>query len=128
MNISIDIGTSFSSMCMKDNQGKIKPVYIKTAVNMFGNDYAIPTAVCVDKNGDMQLGQAAMNIQQQFPQNFVSEFKRNLGEETPFFLGGESFLPEELYTKFFIYFKECAEKAGGEPVDKVFITYPASYL
>ena len=127
MDISIDIGTSFSSICMKDRSGKISPVYVRTGVNMFGNDFAIPTAVCVDGDGNLKLGQAAMNIQKQYPSNFAGGFKRNLGEEFPIHLGNEDFAPEELYSRIFIYFKECAEKVSSEKIDKVFITYPASY-
>ena len=45
MDISIDIGTSFSSMCMRDRSGGISPVYIKTAVNMFGMEGKIIEAL-----------------------------------------------------------------------------------
>ncbi len=127
MIVSIDIGTSYSSICILGPDGKAQPVDISTGASMFGSKYSMPTAVFVEEDGSIQVGQAALNSRRHTPQNFRMEFKRNLGEDTPILLGGRSFKPEDLYTEIFRHMKERAEKVTGEPVGRAILTYPASY-
>ncbi len=127
MNVSIDIGTSYSSICILGPDGKTQPVDISTGASMFGSKYSMPTAVFVEEDGSIQVGQAALNSRRHTPQNFRMEFKRNLGEDTPILLGGRSFKPEDLYTEIFRHMKARAEKVTGEPVGRAILTYPASY-
>ena len=96
--------------------GKILPVDISTGVSMFGSKYSLPSAVFVEDNGELLLGQAAINSRMRKPQNYRDEFKRNLGESVPILMGNRSFLPEDLYTEFFQYMKACAEKVSGEKI------------
>ena len=127
MIISIDIGTSYSSICMLGPDGKAHPVDVSTGASMFGSKYSLPSAVFVEDSGKVLVGQAAMNSRKHKPQNFRMEFKRNLGEDIPILLGGRSFKPEALYTELFRHMKSCAEKVSGEAVEKAYLTYPASY-
>ena len=127
MIVSIDIGTSYSSICMLGPDGKAHSVDIGTGTSMFGSKYSLPSAVFVEDNGNVLVGQAAMNSRKRKPQNFRMEFKRNLGENIPILLGNHSFRPEELYTELFRHMKTRAEEVGGELVEKTFLTYPASY-
>ena len=125
MIASIDIGTSYSSICILGPDGKARPVDVSTGASMFGSKYSLPSAVFVEDNGNILVGQAAMNSRRHKPQNFHKEFKRNLGEEIPFLLGERSFRPEELYTELFRHMKLRAEKLTGEPIEKAYLTYPA---
>ena len=127
MIISIDIGTSYSSMCMKNEKGDIEPVETSTGISIYGSKYSLPSAVFVEDNGEVLVGQAAMNSRKKKPQNFRSEFKRDLGQNVPIVLGSRSFLPEELYTELFRHMKKCAEKSGNGIVERAYITYPASF-
>lgn len=127
MIVSIDIGTSYSSICRLDPNGKAQPVDIGTGASMFGSKNSLPTAVFVEEDGRLLIGQAAMNRRKSNPQNFRMEFKRNLGEDIPIVLGGRNFRPEDLYTELFRHMKECAERESGEPVELSYLTYPASY-
>lgn len=127
MIISIDIGTSYSSVCMLDREGKAVPVEVSTGISIYGGKYSLPSAVFVDADGTVLVGQAAMNSRKKMPQNFRSEFKRNIGQNVPIVLGNRSFLPEDLYTEIFLHMKKCAEKRGKGVVDKAYITYPASF-
>ena len=83
MIISIDIGTSYSSMSMLGPDGKATPVAIGEDGTVWGSKYSLPTAVFVEENGTMLVGQAAMRNRMRVPQNFRMEFKRNLGEMIP---------------------------------------------
>ena len=127
MIVSIDIGTSYSSICMLGPDGKAHPVDISTGASMFGSKYSLPSAVFVEDDGNILVGQAAMNSRKHKPQNFHKEFKRDLGQDIPVLLGGRSFKPEELYTELFRHMKERAEKLTEEPIDRAYLTYPASY-
>ena len=127
MIVSIDIGTSASSISMLAPDGNVIPVDIGTGVSLLGSNVSIPSAVYVEENGELMLGQAAVSLRGKNPQNFRDEFKRNFGETIPIPLGGRSFLPENLYTEFFRHMKSCAEKVSGEQVELAYLTYPASY-
>ena len=127
MIASIDIGTSYSSICVLGPDGKAQPVDISTGASMFGSKYSLPSAVFAEDGGGILVGQAAMNSRKHKPQNFHMEFKRNLGEDAPILLGERSFRPEALYTELFRHMKARAEKLTGEPIEKAYLTYPASY-
>ena len=127
MVISIDIGTSYSSVCLLTPEGKAEPVETTTGISIYGGKYSLPSAVFVDENGKVLVGQAAMNSRRRMPQNFRSEFKRDLGQDIPIVLGDRRFLPEDLYTELVLHIKGCVEKQGMEEVEKAYITYPASF-
>lgn len=125
MNLGIDLGTSYSSVAAEVN-GKIEMIRVATGASAFGDSFSIPTAVYLDE-GHMLLGQAALNRRKLSPSCFKSEFKRDFGTSTPFVLGDEEYLPEQLYTELFLYFKNQAVEQIGEKIDKAYITHPANY-
>ncbi len=125
MKIGIDLGTSYSSVAAQVN-GKIEMIRVSTGASAFGDSFSMPTAVYMD-SGHMLLGQAALNKRKVSPACFKSEFKRDFGTTTPYIVGGEEYLPEQLYTELFMYFKEQAVKQKGEKIERVYITHPANY-
>ncbi len=127
MIAGIDIGTSYSSICVLDESGKIKPVDIATGTSMFGSKYSLPSAVFVEDNGNVLVGQAAMNSRKRRPQNFRMEFKRDLGQDIPIVLGNASFLPEDFYTELFRHMKASAGKMSSEAIETVCLTCPAAF-
>lgn len=127
MIVSIDIGTSYSSVCILGKDGRAVPVDVSTGTCMYGGKYSLPSAVFVDENGNILVGQAAMNSRKRIPQNFRMEFKRDLGQDIPVILGKREFRPRDLYTELFRHMAQRAVKTGGEPVEKAYLTYPASF-
>ena len=127
MIASIDIGTTYSSICILGPDGKAQPVDISTGASMFGSKYSLPSAVFIEEGGGILVGQAAMTSRKHKPQNFRNEFKRHLGEDFPLLVGERSFRPEALYTELFRHMKARAEKLTGESIEKAYLTYPASY-
>ena len=112
---------------MLSEDGRARPVDIGTGISMYGSKYSLPSAVFLDGTG-LLVGQAAMNSRIRNPQNFISEFKRYLGEEVPLYLGSMGYLPEDFYTQIFEHMKRrVSEKSGAETIDKAFVTCPASY-
>ena len=122
MIVSIDIGTSYSSICILEPDGSAKPVDISTGASMYGSKFSLPSAVYVEDDGTVLVGQAAMNSRKRKPQNFRMEFKRDLGQEIPVMLGNRSFRPEELYTEMFRHMKGRAEQSAGEKIEKAYLT------
>ena len=127
MVVSIDIGTSYSSISALGPDGKAHPVEIGTGASMFGSKFSLPSAVFVEENGEILVGQAAVNQKKLAPARFRMEFKRNLGEAVPIVLGNKSFLPEQLYTELIRHMKREAEKTGEDSIECAYMTFPASY-
>lgn len=127
MIVSIDIGTSYCSMCILDKDGRAQPVDISTGASMYGGKYSLPSAVFLERSGELLVGQAAMNSRITIPQNFHMEFKRELGQDVPIILGDMDFSPEELYTVIFRHMKSCVHRVKNEKIELACLTYPASY-
>jgi len=86
MIAGIDIGTSYSRICILKKDGKAEAVKTSTGLGMYGNDYSLPSAVFIDKD-KVLVGQAAYNSRMKAPENFKSEFKRDFGQEVLYHLG-----------------------------------------
>ena len=126
-HIGIDIGTSYSSVCILNENGQPERVKIATGTSVFGDSYSLPSAVFAETDGNLLLGQAAAASRMRAPQNFKNEFKRDLGQLAPYLLGGKPYLPEDLYKEFFIYIKRCVEDYTQESVSGATITFPAMF-
>ena len=126
MKAGIDLGTSYSSICIINHEGKAEPVYVKTDISVFGDNYSLPSAVYID-HGNIIVGQAAINSRMKNPENFKSEFKRDLGQDIPYYLDNRQLLPQDLYREVFSHLKQCAESYAGESIELACITHPANY-
>ncbi len=60
MIISIDIGTSYSTVCLLNAEGKAEPVETSTGISIYGSKYSLPSAVFVEEDGKVLVGQAAI--------------------------------------------------------------------
>ena len=126
MKVGIDLGTSYSSICIINKEGKAEPVYVKTDISVFGDNYSLPSAVYID-HGNIIVGQAAINSRMKNPENFKSEFKRDLGQDITYYLDNRQLLPQDLYREVFSHLKQCAESHAGESIELACITHPANY-
>lgn len=87
MIVSIDIGTSYSSVSMLGKDGKPVSMVIGEDGTAWGSKVSLPSAVFVEDSGNILVGQAEMRSRLRKPECFRMEFKRNLGEDTPLLLG-----------------------------------------
>ncbi len=126
-HIGIDIGTSYSSVCILNENGQPERVKIATGTGVYGDSFSLPSAVFLEEDGRLLLGQAAFASRMRAPQNFKAEFKRDLGQTTPYLLGGLQYMPEDLYKEFFIYIKKCVEDYTYAIVSSATVTYPAMF-
>lgn len=127
MIVSIDIGTSYCTACFVGPDGRLQNLELGTGASMFGTPYSLPSAIFVEEDGTVLVGQAAMNSRMRDPQRFRMEFKRELGSSIPIVLGQRRFLTEDIYTEIFRHIISRARAVSGEEIEEAYLTYPASY-
>ncbi len=69
-HIGIDIGTSYSSVCILNENGQPERVKIATGIYVLGDAHSLPSAVFAEQDGKLLLGQAALASRMKAPQNF----------------------------------------------------------
>lgn len=127
MKVGIDIGTSYSSIAILDRDGRAQPVKVANGASVFGDSYSLPSAAYVEEDGTIDIGQLAVASRMKDPSRYISEFKRDLGQQVPYNLDQLQLMPEDLYKEIFIHLKKCAEEVSGEKISKAYITYPAHF-
>lgn len=118
--IGIDLGTTNSLVAVWEN-GKSRLI-----PNMFG-EYLTPSVVSVGEDGTIYVGKAAKERLISYPDSTASVFKRHMGTNKEYFLGGKRYLPEELSALVLKKLKEDAERYLGEEVEEAIISVPAYF-
>jgi Molecular chaperone len=118
--VGIDLGTTNSLVAVWMEDG---PVIIP---NIFGKNLT-PSIVSIDKNNEVIVGEAAKERLITYPDCTASCFKRFMGTNKVYNLGGRNFRPEELSSFVLRSLKEDAETFLGEPVTEAIISVPAYF-
>ncbi len=117
--VGIDFGTTNSAIAaVLDGKVTVIPV---------AGQPLMPSAVGIDPNGKLVVGQAAKNQSVAAPDATVLSVKRLMGTEDPVPLGGKSYRPEEIAAIILGQLKKAAESHLGHPVTRAVITVPAFY-
>ena len=118
--LGIDLGTTNSLAAVwRNGHSELIP-------NAAGG-YLTPSVVSVDEDGSILVGQAARERLISHPQQTAARFKRYMGTQKVFQLGGQSFRPEELSALVLRRLREDAECYLGEPVTEAVISVPAYF-
>ncbi|MCR5250263.1 MAG: molecular chaperone HscC [Lachnospiraceae bacterium] len=119
MIIGIDLGTTNSLVAYYDDEGaKIIP-------NRLGGRLT-PSVVSVE--GDqIYVGEVAKERMLLHPEDSAAVFKRTMGTDAKYRLGGRLFRSEELSSFILRSLKEDAEAFLGEPVEEAVISVPAYF-
>jgi molecular chaperone HscC len=118
--IGIDLGTTFSLAAAL--QGG-KPVVLPNAVG----ELLTPSAVSLTDDGTVLVGAAARARATTHPTRTALAFKRDMGTDKKWELGGRSFTPQELSALVLTSLKRDAEAALGHSVDEAVVTVPAYF-
>jgi molecular chaperone HscC len=118
--IGIDLGTTNSLVASFTDQG---PALIPNAVGTF----LTPSAVAIDDNGEVLIGQAAKDRLVSNPETSTARFKRYMGTDHIVSLGRRSFRPEELSALVLRSLKKDAETYLQQPVGDAVISVPAYF-
>ncbi|SEG20767.1 molecular chaperone HscC [Eubacterium ruminantium] len=120
MIAGIDLGTTNSLISVFDEDGpKIIP-------NRLGKKLT-PSVVSVDNEGNLYVGETARERMISFPENTAALFKRNMGSEAVYILGGRKFDATMLSSFILKSLKEDAEAYLGEELKEAVISVPAYF-
>ena len=118
--IGIDLGTTNSLAAVwRNGRSELIP-------NAAG-EFLTPSAVSVDEDGSVLVGRAARDRLISHPERTAARFKRFMGTEKTFRLGGRTFTPEELSALVLRSLREDAEAYLGEVVEEAVVSVPAYF-
>lgn len=120
MIIGIDLGTTNSLAAYYTPEGA------KLIPNRLGK-HLTPSVVSIDQEGQVYVGETAVERQRLYPETAASLFKRSMGSEKEFMLSGKSYRAEELSSLVLRSLKEDAEAYLGEEVTEAVISVPAYF-
>lgn len=120
MIVGIDLGTTNSLVaCYTEDGPRIIP-------NRLGKNLT-PSIVSVDEEGVVYVGEMAKERMTLYPDTVVKAFKRSMGTDREYVLGGRKFRPEDLSSLILKSLKEDAERYLGEEVTEAVISVPAYF-
>jgi molecular chaperone HscC len=120
MIIGIDLGTTNSLAAIWRNGA---PSLVANALG----GVLTPSAVSIDASGAVITGTAARERLLTHPDRTAASFKRAMGTDRMFQLGGKRFRPEELSALVLMSLRADAERALGESITEAVITVPAYF-
>jgi molecular chaperone HscC len=120
MIIGIDLGTTNSLVSVWQNGSS------KLIPNALGA-FLTPSAVGLDDDGTVLIGQAAKERLQTHPQLTAEAFKRSMGTAHEYKLGKRSFRAEDLSSFVLRSLKSDAEAFLEQPVSEAVVTVPAYF-
>lgn len=118
--LGIDLGTTNSLGAVYRN-GKVELI-----PNRFGS-FLTPSVVSVTEDGSVVTGQIAKERLITHPKDTAFSFKKNMGSDQKYNLGGKTFLPEELSGFLVSAIVEDAKEYMGEEIKDVIISVPAYF-
>jgi molecular chaperone DnaK len=122
IDFGIDLGTTNSSIALLEKNGP------RVFRNNEGNQIT-PSAVYIDKNGAVRVGDAAKERLVSEPNDAASEFKLWMGttQKKVFARTNRTLSPEELSAEVLKSLKQDVKKHIGEDVEAAVITVPAAF-
>jgi len=118
--VGIDLGTTRSAIATVVNE---EPEILE---NMEGRELT-PSVARVDEDNEAIVGQEALNAAAQYPDQTVSEIKREIGTESTVTLNGEEFLPEQISALILEKIVQDAEERLNRDISEAVITVPAYF-
>lgn len=118
--LGIDLGTTNSLGAVYRN-GKVELI-----PNRFGS-FLTPSVVSVTEDGSVVTGQIGKERLITHPKDTAFSFKKNMGSDQKYNLGGKTFLPEELSGFLVSAIVEDAKEYMGEEIKDVIISVPAYF-
>ena len=119
-SLGIDIGTTYTAAAV--NRGG------RPEVLSLGTDRpTVPTVVLLRSDGTVLVGEAAERRAMTEPTRVAREFKRRMGDPTPFIVGGTPYGIEALTAHVIRWVLALATEREGEPPAQMILTHPAAW-
>ncbi|MGI9003785.1 MAG: Hsp70 family protein [Pseudonocardia sp.] len=119
--LGIDVGTSYTaaSVCRGAREPEVVPLGSRST--------AVASVVFLGSDGQVVVGDGAERRALTDPDHVVREFKRRIGDDVPFMVGGEPRTAHEIAATVVSWVvSRVAEREGG-PADRVVLTHPAGW-
>jgi molecular chaperone DnaK len=122
IDYGIDLGTTNSEIA------RLNGTEIEVFRNAEGFEYT-PSAVWIDKKGNLVVGRVAKEWHEREPDNAFIEFKRDMGEpmERTFARSERKMKPEDLSAEVLKSLRADVERRNGEVITAAVITVPADF-
>ena len=120
MIIGIDLGTTNSLAAYFTPEGA------RLIPNRLGKTLT-PSVVSIDEEGQVYVGETAVERQRLYPETAASVFKRSMGSDKQYMVSGKAYRAEELSSFVLRSLKEDAEAYLGEEVTEAVISVPAYF-
>ncbi len=117
--VGIDLGTTNSLVAIVENG--------RPRVLSRGDERLIPSVVGLADDGQIIVGQAALNQYVLAPERTIRSVKRKMGTDERVRLGAQEYTPEEISAHILRHLKTLAEEALGDTVERAVITVPAFF-
>jgi actin-like ATPase involved in cell morphogenesis len=119
-DLGVDLGTTYTCVA-KSESGRIDLVQLGHTTPL------VPSVVSLRDDDEFVVGEAAARRAITDPSHTVREFKRRLGDEAPYVLGGKPYGAEVLAGELLRRVLEQVQEAEGEPARRIALTHPANY-
>jgi len=117
--VGIDLGTTNSEIAWVSDG---KPSIIKV-----DGLEIVPSCAGLSDEGDIVVGNEALNIASAYPDRAILSVKRIMGKDQTLCLGDHAYSPQEISAFILRHLKKEAEKFIGQPITKAVITVPAYF-
>lgn len=119
-SLGIDIGTTYASAAV-NREG------LSEVLSLGTDRPTVPTVVLLRSDGTVLVGEAAERRALTEPTRVAREFKRRMGDPTPFIVGGTPYGVEALTAHVIKWVLALATEREGAPPDRVVLTHPAAW-
>jgi molecular chaperone DnaK len=118
--LGIDLGTTYTAAAVEEG-GRAEAVQL--------GDHApqIPSAVFVREDGELLFGEAAVRRGAVQPDRLEREFKRRLGDRTPYVLGGREITADQLTAHLLRWVVAEVMRRQQRRPDRITLTHPANW-
>jgi molecular chaperone DnaK len=122
IDFGIDLGTTNSAVAVLEN-------VTQTIIKNNEDQDTTPSAVHIDKNGQIHVGQRAKNAVLKKPNDAFAEFKRRMGTEFlyHFKASNQRKKPEDLSAEVLKSLRADVSRRLGEEIDAAVVTVPAAF-
>ena len=121
----IDLGTTYSAISRYDDYNRrVETIALETA----DGKSIIPSVVYYEANGNIIVGESAINASLQYPERVIIGIKRSMGEDyQTLAIDGKQYTPQQVSAEILKVLKQDAEIYLAEPLTDVVISVPAYF-
>ena len=118
--LAVDLGTTFTAAAVVEDGPP-------TLLGLGNRAMQVPSALYVELDGTILVGEAAERRESSDPGGLVPELKRRIGDPVRIFVSGQSFQAEDLAAEWLRWVVARARQRMGSSAEQVVVTHPASW-